>query len=413
MAAQLTLISLDEALALLLDKVARLNMERVALELALGRTLAEPVTAAHNQPAEPRATMDGVAVPDADPPVGTCWRLVGEVAASPGRPGPLRSGEAVRIGTGAVVPPGVARIIPQEIIRFSKDTVELAAAPAQTQFIRRPGTDFQSGERLVESGTVISPAVIGTIAAANLAAVDVCRQPVVAILTAGDELVRPGSALGTGHSIDSASQMIGSLVRTWGAVPHVEPLLADELEPIATAMSAAMRTADIVLCIGGASVGRRDFMRPAARSLGAHMLFEGIAVQPGKPCWHARTDGGKLILGLPGNPTSAFVCAHLLLRPLIEQMLRGSWTAGYGGARLKTSLPANGSREQFFRASASLDDDGQLWAEPIGNQDSGLQAVLAKAQLLVRRPAGAEKLAAGSRVEVIQTSQTAMDMVRQ
>jgi molybdopterin molybdotransferase len=402
MAPGLTLISLDEARKLLLGGLPPLEPERVELDDCLGRTLAEAVLAAHTQPAEPRATMDGIAVPDATPAPGSRWQLAGNVAAGAMPAGPLEPGHASRIATGAVVPHGAARVLPLEILRFSNNAVELVAEPGEPRFIRQPGADFTSGDRLLAAGDRISAGALGLLAAAGCASVGVAREPRVGICTAGDELVPPGAALDAGQSIDSASHSLAALVRRWGGVPHIHPILPDALDAITSAVARAVRECDVLVCVGGASVGSRDLFRPAVRAVGARLLFEGIAVQPGKPCWHARFEESKLIVGVPGNPTSAFVCAHLLLQPLIGKLMNRKSDRGLRAACLATPLTANGAREQYLRATASLDEQGRMWAEPLSDQDSGLQASLAKAQVLIRRLPGAGPLDRGDRIEVLE-----------
>lgn len=387
---------------MLLSDLPALGSECVALDDALGRTLADAVIAPHTQPPEPRATMDGVAISDVEPTVGSAWKMVGDAPAGAGAAEPLRPGEAIRIATGAIVPEGAARVLPQEVLEFSGDRAELIAEPGDVCFIRRPGADFAAGERLLEPGVRIGPGELGLIAAANCASAEVVRQPRVGICTAGDELVTPGSTLSEGQSVDSASHSLAALIRRWDGIPQVHRIVPDNLDAIASAVGTAMDACDILLCIGGASVGKRDFMRPAVRALGAQFMFEGVAVQPGKPCWHARGGRCGLVLGLPGNPSSAFVCAHLLLLPLIDELMNRRSDRRHRVARLGAPLPVNGSREQYLRARASFDDEGQLWADAVADQDSGLQANLARAQLLIRRPPGAGPLTRGARVEVVE-----------
>jgi len=346
--------------------------------------------------------MDGIAVMDVEPAIGTEWRLVGDAPAGSGVVDPLRSGEAIRIATGAVVPEGCARVLPQEILEISRDRACLKLEAGAARFIRRAGADFTAGDVLLERGVRVGPGALGLIAAANLATAEVVREPRIGICAVGDELVTPGSRLREGQSVDSASHSLAALVRSWGGVPLVHPILPDGIEAITAGLRNALKSCDILICIGGASVGRRDLMRPSAAALGAQFLFEGISVQPGKPCWHARLDSGGLILGLPGNPSSAFVCAHLLLKPLIDKLMSRPADLTFLQARSKTPLPANGEREQYLRAKASHDEEGCLWAERIADQDSGLQANLARAQLLVRRLPGAEALDSGAQVEVLE-----------
>ena len=398
----MSLITLDQARALLLSDLPDLGSESVALDAALGRTLAEAVKASRNQPAEPRATMDGIAVPDREPQPGAAWNLVGNTPAGGRVNPPLRSGEAVRIATGAVVPKGAVRVLPQEILEFSEVRASLKSTPGRAPFIRAVGADFMAGDRLLEPGTRISPGGVGLAAAANRDSLEVVREPRVAICTSGDELIVPGAALGEGQSVDSASYALAALIRRWGGRPVIHPILPDDLDAIVSGLRDLVASCDILLCVGGASVGKRDLMRPAAAALGGRCLFERIAVQPGKPCWHARSGASGLILGLPGNPTSAFVCAHLLLLPLIDSLMKRAPSLALRRARSASAMPANGDREQYLRATASLDEEGRLVAQALGDQDSGLQAVLARAQLLIRRLPRASALAAGAPVEVLE-----------
>jgi molybdopterin molybdotransferase len=398
----MSLITLDEARTLLLADLPALQRERVALDDALGRTLADPVIGSHTQPAEPRATMDGIAVPDPEPPIGAAWKLVGDARAGTLARATLKPGEAIRIATGAVVPEGAERVIPQEILEISSGEAILTSEVGKSRFLRRIAADFKAGDRLLERGTRIGPSELGLIAAANYAAVYVIREPRIAICTAGDELVAPGSALGAGRSVDSATHALAALIRRWGGMPEPGPLLPDDLQRITSALATAAGANDIVICIGGASVGSRDLMRPAARAIGAPLLFEGIAVQPGKPCWHGRLGDAKLLLGLPGNPSSAAVCSHLLLLPLIEALMGRAAEQRLRAAYVVTPLAANGDREQYLRATASYDGDGRLLATPIADQDSGLQSTLARAQILIRRPAGSPPLEKGGKVETLE-----------
>jgi molybdopterin molybdotransferase len=303
-----------------------------------------------------------------------------------------------------VVPEGAVRVIPQEIVDFSDGRARLAAPVGDTCFIRGAGADFAAGDRLLEAGTRLAPGAIGLLASANRASIEAVLEPRVAICTSGDELVVPGSALGAGQSVDSASHALAALLRRWGCKPDVRPILPDDLEATISELGGILPSYDLLLCIGGASVGKRDLMRPAAAAIGGRLLFERIAVQPGKPCWHARTEASGLILGLPGNPSSAFVCAHLLLLPLVDRLMNRAPTVAMRPARSACALPPNGEREQYLRAGASYDPEGRLLALALADQDSGLQAALARAQLLIRRLPRAIALAAGETVEVLELS---------
>ena len=355
--------------------------------------------------------MDGIAVPISDPDVGAEWRLVGDAPAGLRASAPLRSGQAIRIATGGVVPQGCQRVIPQEILSFSGKRVRLNRPGGTARYIRHAGSDFSAGDRLLEAGARIGPGQLGLIAAANVSSAEVVREPRVAICVAGDELVPPGAALSEGKSIDSASHALAALIRCWGGVPLVHPILPDDLGTITASLREGIESSDILLCVGGASVGARDLMRPAAAVLGARFLFESIAVQPGKPCWHARIGATGLILGLPGNPSSAFVCAHLLLLPLINKLLTGTGGVTFRTAYSATPLPINGSREQYLRGVASYDENGRLWAEQLPDQDSGLQATLARAQLVIRRLPNGPALDRGALLEVLDLTVAPTDVM--
>lgn len=400
MAAGRALISLDEARALLIENVETVGSEVLGLERLDRRILAETIASNHDQPREARSLMDGLAVADGAPPNAN-FRLVGEAAA--GRPytGALRAGQAVRIATGAVVPVGASRVVPIEVVDCSDDGTARVIEWPMARFVRLAGSDFRRGERLLDPGTVLGPAAIALIAAANLAQAAVYRRPRVAILTSGDELVEPGSGLDCGSSIDSAGYGLAALARRWNGDPVRLPTVADELDPVAMAMASALEQADVLVTVGGASVGERDVMRSAAKVIGAKLRFERINLQPGKPCWHARSSNGRLILGLPGNPGSAFVCAYLLLRPLLMQLSGGDSAVHFVHAMLDGGLRPNGGREQYVRARSTSVAGDPLRVSPLANQDSGLQATLAQATHLIRQLPDDRGAQSGDSVETI------------
>ncbi|MGQ0560125.1 MAG: molybdopterin-binding protein, partial [Sphingosinicella sp.] len=220
-------------------------------------------------------------------------------------------------------------------------------------------------------------------------------------LACGDELREPGSPLGAGSSVNSAAYALAELVAGWGGTAIRHPILPDDRAQCEEALRTADLGADLLVPIGGASVGERDVLKPLIEALGARRIFAGIAVQPGKPCWHACFGDGRLVLGLPGNPASAFVCAHLLLKPLIHALLGRSETERPLFASLTRDLPEGSRRETWWRARLSADPQGRLQVEPDPRLDSSLQTPLAAANALVRRPPGAPPAAAGEIVEVL------------
>jgi molybdopterin molybdotransferase len=262
----------------------------------------------------------------------------------------------------------------------------LLEAPGDDSFIRRAGSDFCNGDLLLPAGTTLHPGAVGLVAAANCPSPWVHRRAKIGILTCGDELVAPGSALEPGWTIDSASYALAALVREWGGVAQRIGHVADSAAASEATLTRALPAFDVVITVGGASVGTRDHFRSAARAIGMDLRFEKISVQPGKPCWHARTAWGGLCLGLPGNPTSAFVCAHLLLRPLLAR-LHGSDRELLRTVRARLAGPpvSSGERRSFQRGW--LDDHvGVLMVQAARDQDSGLQSTLASANCLIDLP---------------------------
>jgi molybdopterin molybdotransferase len=393
------MISLDAARALLLADLPTLERESVALSAAAGRVLAEDVIATLDQPALPMSAMDGFAVHADDARAGARLKVVGEAYA--GRPfaGSVARGEAVRIATGGVVPPGAARVVMQEICRRDGDGVTIDGPMHEAHFVRPAGGDFRGGETLLQAGVALTPARLGLAAAANFSHVTVRCRPSVAIFASGDELQEPGARLPPGAAIDSAGPVLAALVEQWGGLARRHPVLPDDRDRARSLIERA-GAVDVLLFIGGASVGDRDVLRAVVADLGADVRFDRMAVQPGKPSWHARFPDGRLVLGLPGNPASAFVCAHLLLEPLLAALLGRSSCCRLRPARLAVSLPGTLDRETYWRARLDADATGQAVVTADPRRDSSLQRPLAEATALLRQPAGAV-LAAGDTVEVI------------
>jgi molybdopterin molybdotransferase len=392
------MITLDAARALLLADVAPLGTEQVALGEAFGRVLAEDVVARFDQPALPVSAMDGYAV-TGDTVAGARLAVVGEAYAGTPFTGVLGPGEAVRIATGGVVPRGAGRVVMQEVARLEGDALVVDGPLGDASFVRPAGGDFRAGELLLEARQTVTAARVGLAAAASVASLAVRRQPRVAIFASGDELREPGASLGPGQVANSAAFALAALVGQWGGIADRRPVLPDD-HARASAMIRDGGDADLSLFIGGASVGDRDVLRGAVAGLGATILFDRIAVQPGKPSWHARFGDGRLVLGLPGNPASAFVCAHLLLEPLLAALLGRPSRCRPRPARLTTALPESGPRETWWRAELTIDASGQRFVTPDARRDSSLQRPLAAANALLRQPA-ATALASGDAVDAL------------
>jgi len=393
------LLSVGEARAIMLSAVAGLKSEALLLDDALGRVLAGSVVASRDQPPFPVSAMDGYALRHVDAP-GTLT-LIGESAAGRGFSGRCEPGTAVRISTGAAVPDGADTIVIQEDVHRQGDRVEVPATAAGNN-IRPQGLDFSRGQVLLQTGRKLDGVSLSLAAAAGLAKLEVVCRPRVAILSSGDELAPPGSAPGPWQIFDSATYGIAGLIRGWGGAAERLAVERDDVAQIARAAEEGLGGSDILVVVGGASVGDHDLARPALLRLGLEMLVGKIAVRPGKPTWFGRRSTG-LVLGLPGNPASALVCARLFLKPILDKMqgqdpAKGSQVCR---ARLLKALPANGQREHYLRARAQLDDQACLTARAFEDQDSSRISIFAAANALIRLPQGAPALEEGALVDVL------------
>jgi molybdopterin molybdotransferase len=388
------------ARAEILAGIIPLPSEPVGIEAASRRTLAEAVTAPRAHPPFRSSAMDGYGVRAAD--LG-CEPLtvLGEAAA--GRPYaglPLRARGAVRIFTGAAVPAGVDLVVPQERTRREGDSVWLETSAQPRTHIREAGVDFGAGQVLVRRGVRLDARHIALIAAAGTATVQAARRPRVAVLATGDELVEPGAAAGAHQIFDSVSFGIGASIGEWGGEALRLPARPDSEGAIAAAAADALRDADLLVVIGGASVGDYDVVKQSLAGLGLRIAVERVAIRPGRPTWFGRTGDGA-VLGLPGNPAAALVCAHLFLRPLLHAMLGREAHSNRATALLEDEIAASGAHELYLRAVATRGEDTRLRVRACDNQDTSLLSVFAAANALIRRPALAPAAASGERVEVL------------
>ncbi|MFQ3594484.1 MAG: gephyrin-like molybdotransferase Glp [Sphingomonadaceae bacterium] len=396
------LLALEEAQARLLALAGRTPVEHVPLALAASRWLADAVAARLTQPPADVSAMDGYALRLADLPGPL--RLVGQAAA--GRPfaGTLAPGEAVRIFTGAHVPEGADTVAVQEEMEADGPWVRLAGEGpgGQGANIRAMGQDFRVGDPLLAAGTRLGPTALGLAAAAGHAALPVHRAPRVALLATGDELVPPGASPPPGSIVSSNGPMLAALVAAAGGEVIEEAILPDDQPLLEEAFAASAARADILVTIGGASVGDHDLVRPALVARGATIDFWRIAIRPGKPLLAGRL-GEAVVLGLPGNPVSAFVCALLFLLPLLRAMAGDRAPLPEPETALAGEpLPANGPRRHFLRGRLSRDATGQLLATADARQDSSLLSVLARAECLIVRTENAAPLPAGSPVPILR-----------
>jgi molybdopterin molybdotransferase len=400
------LLSVDEARKRVLASAqGPRQQDMVALADALGRTLAADLAALRTQPPVAVSAMDGYGVRAAD--VATLparLKQIGESAAGHGFSGSVGAGETVRIFTGAPVPPGVDAILMQEHAKVDGALIEAMQTVPPGASIRKAGIDFSEGARLLAAGTRLGPSEIALAAAMNHASLPVVRKPRVAILATGDELVRPGDAIGADQIVASNSYAIAAFVRLAGGEPIDLGIAGDTFEDLQAGIMAARRAgADILATLGGASVGDHDLVKPALAKEGMELGFWRIAMRPGKPLIHGHI-GAMQILGLPGNPVSAIVCGLLFLIPLIRAM-SGDPRAGADmrePARLGHALRGNDQRQDFMRARLEPSSDGLPIATAFDAQDSSLLRVFAQAQCLIVRPPLAPPAEAGALCHIIR-----------
>ena len=391
------MISLDAARGLLLAGVGVLAGETVAIGEAAGRVLAADVVAPRDQPPSAVSAMDGYAVASAA--IGDALRVIGEAPAGVPFGGVVGPGEAVRIATGGVVPKGATRVVIQEHVAREGDMIAVRELSLGFH-VRAAGGDFAAGAVVARAGEVMTPGRIALVAATGCARVSVVRRPRVAIMASGDEL-RAGGDPSEGGIYDSGGPSMAALVAGWGGTAVRLPILPDDRAALDAALAGADLEVDVIVTLGGASVGHRDQLRPAFEALGAVILFDKVAVIPGKPTWHARFGDGRLLVGLPGNPASAFVCAHLFVAPLLAVLTGRDPGLRLEVARLGQAIGANGPREAWLRGRVAIDDEGRRIVTVDPRQDSSLTSPLAAANVLVRRPPDAAAMDAGGRVETL------------
>ncbi|MEO1043996.1 MAG: molybdopterin molybdotransferase MoeA [Pseudomonadota bacterium] len=395
------LITLAEARKHILDALTRLPVETVLLAHATRRVLAEDIIARHDQPAENISAMDGYAVRLQDCDVGNAIRVIGEARAGDAFDRAIGPGEAVRISTGAWLPSGADHILIQEEAECDGDTLVATVAQAANGFIRARGRDFSTGALLLDAGTRLTPAAIALCAAAGRNKVAVYRRPGVAILTNGDELCEPGEALRSGALYDSNGDGLAAQIAVWGGSIGWQGRGGDDAAAMATVLNQA-KGHDLLVIAGGASVGPHDIVRTAFTAGGGKEIFSRMAVKPGKPAWFGRF-GTMPVIGLPGNPASAFVTAELLVRLAVEHMAGDAVSADLPlqSALASKALPANGPRETFARAIVSDNGKGQRIIAAADDQDSSLLRPLVAANALLHRPAGAAAVATGEYVRYL------------
>jgi molybdopterin molybdotransferase len=402
------MIPVAEAIGIVIEKTGTLPVERVALEDALGRVLAEDVSADTDLPPFDRAQMDGYAVRSDDLfETPARLRVVGEAAAGRGWRGTMRKGEAVRIMTGAPLPEGADSVQQVELTRETEDGgfVIVERATAQGQFYVRRASEIRAGERVLEAGEEINAARMAVLASFGYGEVSVWQRPRVAVLATGTELVPVGEKPGEDQIRDSNSYSLAAYARLAGAEVERLPFAGDDIELLRREIAEASERADLLVLSGGVSMGRYDFTKAALHALGAEIFFERVALRPGKPTVFARLPGERrtLVFGLPGNPVSVSVTFNLFARTALRVM-QGSLEPALVEESAVLSRTAKGSAERtsYLPAALATDADGRLTAEPLKWGGSSDFVAFARATTLVIVPQGVGLAEAGSVLKAVR-----------
>jgi len=387
------MLSIDDARAAVLAEVRPLEPEEVAIGDALGRVLAEDVAAAADVPGFANSAMDGFAVRSG--PARRRLRVVDESRAGAPAAVALGDGEAIRISTGAMLPDGADAVLQVELVTEEDGAVVLNDDVAPGRNVRHAGDDVREGAPLMTAGTVLGAAELGVAVNAGRAALRVARRPRVEILATGDELVDPGAPLGPGQIHDSNATMLTALAAGAGAQAHATRV-GDDRRATEDAIAAALDDADLLVLSGGVSVGPHDHVKPALEANGVDEVFWRVALRPGRPTWFGvRRSDRTLVLGLPGNPVSAYVTFVLFARPALAALQGAEARTQLGTARLAQAIERHPDRDECVRVRI---DDGA--ATPTGPQGSHVLSSLLRADGLAVVPRGDGALAAGSEVVI-------------
>lgn len=399
----MSLVPVEEALKRLLSGKPLTDVETVSLHDAYGRVLGEDLVATRNQPPFPASAMDGYALRAADADIaGRTLTVIGQSAAGHGFSGRLGAGETVRIFTGAPVPEGADAILIQENAEVPAEGTVRAVEPAEAgRHIRAEGIDFRKGETVLSRGTVFDAGALTLAAALNRAEVPLIRRPRVAVLATGDELVPPGNEPRAEQIIASSIYGVAAIAREVGAEVIDLGIAPDRMDALAAAIETARgHSADILVTLGGASVGDHDLVQAALKEAGMKLDFWKIAMRPGKPLMSGHL-GEMQVLGMPGNPVSTLVCGHLFLEPLVAHLGGRPAPSRLATAVLARDLPANDQRQDYVRTRLSRRADGEIVADPFDRQDSSMMRIFATADGLIVRPPHAPAAKAGERAQIM------------
>ncbi len=396
------MISVEEALAKCLALATSVGTETVHLTDAGGRVLAEPVTAYRDQPPFSASAMDGYAVRDVEAIPGRRLKVVGEAPAGRHWPGTIGPGECLRIFTGAPLPAGTDRVVIQEDVTRDGDRIILGRDLGSNTNMRPSGADFVAGATL-DAPRRLSPADVALAAAMNAPKLTVSKRPDIALIATGDELVSPGEDPAPDQIIASNTYGLKARIEAAGGHARLLPIARDNRDSLKQGFDLA-KDADVIVTIGGASVGDHDLVGEVAQTLGLDRAFYKIAMRPGKPLMAGKL-GDATLLGLPGNPVSAMVCAELFLIPMIDAMMGlPSGPRPRLKARLGVDLDANGPREHYMRSELTPGEDLPTLT-PYGSQDSSLLTILSGASALLVRPIEEGRKRAGEIVDYVPLTQ--------
>jgi molybdopterin molybdotransferase len=393
------LLSIEEAQRLILERVRALPSERVPLDEAAGRVLAQDAAAVVDLPPFPSSAMDGFAVRSEDTP-GTL-PVAARIAA--GRPAPreLRPGEAMAIATGGVVPDGADAVIPFEYVVEHDNDVEIPEAVAPGASVRPRGGDLRAGDTVVARGAALGPAQLGALAAAGVAEVACAARPRASLVTTGTELRAPGEQLGPGEVYEANGLILATQLRSAGALPERLEIVADDEDAHREALALGLES-DVLVTSGGVSVGPHDLVRRIEAELGVEEVFWRVAVKPGKPVSFG-VRGSTLVFGLPGNPVSSLVGFELFVRPAVLALQgRDDPLPRFEPGRLGAALKQNRARDQLVRARTRAGEDGAVVLEPLVGQESHMIARAAVADALVLLPRGEGEVSAGAPVRYLR-----------
>jgi molybdopterin molybdotransferase len=394
------LISVAEAQRLVLERAQRLDAERVPVERAAGRVLAEPAAALVDLPPFPSSAMDGFAVRAQDAAAGVRLPVVARIAAGTPADRALGAREAMAISTGGAVPEGADSVVPIELVEDAGEAVEIREAVASGANVRDRGSDVRIGDTVLEPGMRLGPAQVGALAAAGVHEVQCAKRPRVGVLVTGSELRQPGHELAPGEIYESNGLLLATALQLAGAVPAQLGVVADDADELERAMERALLGFDMLVTSGGASVGPHDLVRETQAGLRVEEVFWGVAVKPGKPvAFGVRRD--HLVFNLPGNPVSVLVTFELFVRPAVNALLGlPAPEPAFRGGVLAAAVRRNAERDEYMRARSRRDGDAVV-LEPIAGQESHMIARAGRADALIEIEAGEGEIAAGASIRYL------------